>query len=442
MFPDAEVSFESNCIRLAGKLDRRCLPEVCGHLAAATEAGAPAVTLDLGACTGLFPDGSVPVAALLAHWRQKGLQTTLVLPDDERLARLMVNSNFAHFAEPAAFPAKTAIVENHLPVTQFESPDEHWRLADRLTELAMEKIGHLSRDIITGFGWSVNEVMDNVLTHAEAPAGGFVQATTLGDRIAFAVADCGRGILASMREGFDQLRNDVEAIEEAVKAGVTRDPAVGQGNGLAGALRISTGSGGSFTVISGAGVLTVWHDTATGTPQMRHWELQPAESFPGTLVCAQILRNPAFNLNEAFGFAKLNASMFANDLIESKYETEDGTGLLVQIKDLTTGCGSRPAGRALRTRCLNLMEAEPGKSLEIDWQGVPLISSSFADEAIAKLFLEVGPLNFGARVKLHNMEPLVRQLIEKAILQRTAQSSPWQPPGSERLKETDEESEA
>ena len=33
------------------------------------------------------------------------------------------------------------------------------------------------------------------------------------------------------------------------------------------------------------------------------------------------------------------------------------------------------------------------------------------------------------------------QLIEKAILQRTAQSSPWQPPGT-RVRELDEEEEA
>jgi STAS-like domain of unknown function (DUF4325) len=57
----------------------------------------------------------------------------------------------------------------------------------------------------------------------------------------------------------------------------------------------------------------------------------------------------------------------------------------------------------------------------IDWAGVPLISSSFADEAFGKLFIELGPLTFGSRIKHRNMEAVNAGLVNKAILQRAAQ---------------------
>ena len=70
---------------------------------------------------------------------------------------------------------------------------------------------------------------------------------------------------------------------------------------------------------------------------------------------------------------------------------------------------------------MNLLKAEPAKPLLLDWTGVPLVSSSFADELIGKLFASLGPLAFSARVRNIGMEAVVRGLVEKAIMQRVAQ---------------------
>jgi len=56
---------------------------------------------------------------------------------------------------------------------------------------------------------------------------------------------------------------DMVDMGEAIKAGVTRNKQAGQGNGLAGTLSIATGSGGSFSIISGRGRLNVFHDPKT-----------------------------------------------------------------------------------------------------------------------------------------------------------------------------------
>ena len=93
------------------------------------------------------------------------------------------------------------------------------------------------------------------------------------------------------------------------------------------------------------------------------------------------------------------------------------------MKNLQGSDPDRPAGRQLRTKCINLLNAEPGKPLLLDWSGVPLVSSSFADELIGKLFASLGPLAFSARVRNVNMEAVVRGLVDKAIMQRAAQTA-------------------
>lgn len=67
------------------------------------------------------------------------------------------------------------------------------------------------------------------------------------------------------------------------------------------------------------------------------------------------------------------------------------------------------------------MEAEPDKPLILDWDPVPLISSSFADELVGKLFADLGPWAFGARVGNVGMKTVVYGLIDKAITQRVVQ---------------------
>ena len=95
--------------------------------------------------------------------------------------------------------------------------------------------------------------------------------------------------------------------------------------------------------------------------------------------------------------------------------------MVLRLSEESTGFGSRPAGRQLRTKCMNLLQAEPKKPLLLDWTAVPLVSSSFADELVGKLFASLGPLAFSARVRNVGMEAMVRGLVDKAIMQRVAQ---------------------
>ena len=137
------------------------------------------------------------------------------------------------------------------------------------------------------------------------------------------------------------------------------------------------------------------------------------------VVYYELCTDKQFDLAEALGVD--GKPHDPGDIIEMHYETNAGDALSLKLSDESTGFGSRLAGRQLRTKCMNLLRAEPTKPLLLDWTGVLLVSSSYADELVGKLFVELGPLAFSARIRNLGMDTLVRGLVDKAIMQRAAQ---------------------
>jgi hypothetical protein len=70
-----------------------------------------------------------------------------------------------------------------------------------------------------------------------------------------------------------------------------------------------------------------------------------------------------------------------------------------------------------RTKIENLMENGTAVVC-FDFEGIRLISSSFADEVFGKLFVALGPLAFGRLCQFRNIDSTVRGLIDRAIAQR------------------------
>jgi hypothetical protein len=363
----------------------------------------------------------LPIICQTAVLRERGCEVTIALPQDETLQRLFLNANWAHLIAPHQFDPLALRTPYHLPATWYDASSQK-EIVDRILEIVMGNM-EIERSVLTGLEWSVNEITDNVLVHAESSVGGLVQALTQRNnrRVNFVVADPGRGILASMREGFPELQNDAEAIGEAIKKGVTRDKSVGQGNGLAGTLRVATMSGGSFSILSGCGIVDVYVDSETREYGDHIATVPSAEHYQGTVVSVELDTSSALRIEDALGFQSPDWEPF--DYIDADYTASDGRALVVRLADETAGFGLRRAGAPLRMKCLNLLRSDR-LPLVLDWEGVPLVSSSFADEAIGKLYAELGPLTFGARVRCTNMEPLVKSLVETAIVQRMVQLAP------------------
>lgn len=70
------------------------------------------------------------------------------------------------------------------------------------------------------------------------------------------------------------------------------------------------------------------------------------------------------------------------------------------------------------------MNAEPDVPMILDWNGIQVIASSYADEFVGKMFVEMGPISFMSRIRNVNMMPFVKTLLDKAIMQRMRQIMP------------------
>ena len=86
-------------------------------------------------------------------------------------------------------------------------------------------------------------------------------------------------------------------------------------------------------------------------------------------------------------------------------------------KEAQRDVGSRLGGIQVRNAIENLLRNQP--YIVIDFSDVSVISSSFADEVFGRLFVNMGPRAFMTKIRMHNVDPTVEGLIDRAILQRT-----------------------
>lgn len=70
-----------------------------------------------------------------------------------------------------------------------------------------------------------------------------------------------------------------------------------------------------------------------------------------------------------------------------------------------------------------MINSEKEIPIVIDWSDIPIISSSFADEFIGKLFLELGLIAVSSKTRNIGMEPIIHGLLDKAISQRLTQAN-------------------
>lgn len=410
------VEREENRFRFVGRVNALAHRQFLSLLMECHGHGFAEVILDFSECQAAFARGMLPLLAGADALRRDGIEVAIVTPANPTLTRLFSNANWAHHLAPIHHGQSPSKAGLHLPALRFSDLDRQQDVVNSALDVVMRNL-RVERDVIAGLEWSLNEITDNVLTHAECSEGGLVQVNTFetARRVEVCVADAGRGFLASLRDGHADLASDEDAVLTAIKAGTTRDPENGQGNGLAGALRIATHCDGEFGILSGTAALEISPKSSILFQQSddRH--------FGGAFVYVALDMDTRFRLSEALGFGRHAGARV--DIIETVYETGDEKGLSLRLREEVTGFGTRIAGRQLRTKCRNLLDTAPGRPLVIDWRGIPLVSSSFADEFIGKLFVELTPLVFAARVRSIGMEPNVHGLVDKAILQRAAQTA-------------------
>lgn len=264
-----------------------------------------------------------------------------------------------------------------------------------------------AREFVPSMEWTVNELVDNVITHSETPTPGLVIAQYYPEqkRMRIGISDYGLGIRATLAEAY-KFDKDFEAIEKAIERGITRNSKIGQGNGLAGSAQISKLNGGELLIYSGYG----YYKQSEKIVERRR-----SDTFvKGTQIALSLRTDRPVDLMQTF-MAEAAAGWTYFDAEAQRLVDGDGISIL---KEVAHTRGREPA-RALRQKILCLTDSiQSEKALKLDFSGVRSPSSSFLDELLGKLVVELTPPVFKKKIEVANMSPTILALARAVASQR------------------------
>lgn len=374
----------------------------------AKEDGYDGLVIDFGKLRNekVFPNIAVPITAFCDH-----------LSETDGIGFELINApksiSQKHLIEPVKVGNNDEIQSPFNKVWKFASPEDVFLIVTKFIDALYEFAVFDQKDVPTALEWCLNEVIDNVLQHSAVGSGyvmGQLQANS--KQIVFCVADAGQGIYNSLRSSKDyDPKNPFDAITLALQEGVTRDKAAHQGNGLWGLNRIIEDNTGSLTISSSDSKISI-SGAGAFTKDMSPW-LNSEKG--GTVIDFQIDYSKPISLTDALKGHKPESIKLLHSI------TEDGKKAVYKLAAKKSGFGTRKSGERIRNEITNTM-MQSGLPIIVDFDGVGVISSSFADEVIGKLFSTMGPVKFMSTVQLNNMNSTIQVIVNRAIEQRFIES--------------------
>ena len=129
-----------------------------------------------------------------------------------------------------------------------------------------------------------------------------------------------------------------------------------------------------------------------------------------TTVDFQINFDHEFSITDALGGHKP-----VNLHIEN-FEDEKNN-FIYELAAKNSGTGTRRSGVAIRNEIINICN-QTSSIIVLDFNGISLISSSFADELIGKLVIEYGFIQFTQRFRLIGMNETIQAITNRSVVQR------------------------
>lgn len=354
-----------------------------------------------------YPSVLVPLAGLIDKLKGDGISTTI-----QNFNHLWYENPF----ESELFSHKSS--KSILNAIWRFNDENSYQYIDSLFE-ELEKSDTFPKGVLKLCEWSLNEVIDNVLIHSGV-SDGFIMAQLhrKTKHIAFCVFDTGIGIQRSFNEG-NKYRptSQTDAIELAIQEGVTSNNLKGQGNGLFGLHSLVKHGDGRLTITSGDGC---YHYTGQQPKTFQNLASYRKRNCH-TCVDFVIDYSKELSIEKVLTFNSIDYKPV--NLRLERMENERGD-ILFNLKDLGEGTGTRPAAQKLKNRILNILNEEP-RNIILDFKDVEVISSSYADELIAKLLVSLGLFQFNQLIHLRNLDYDLQTILQRSVIQRfiTAYSS-------------------
>ncbi|MFW1081845.1 STAS-like domain-containing protein [Vibrio parahaemolyticus] len=340
--------------------------------------------------------------------KHSGHSFTVIAPKKGTLAKELRDKGFLHLLD-SSYPTSPYQGALLYPATQYTDSDRHFEIVNDIFRVILSGAEGISRADYAALEWAINEISDNVLVHSGSPAGGLLMINKIdrkNKRIHFLVADSGSGITATLGNTF-QGQSDTELLDKAVKEGITRDKNVGQGNGLYGSYAISHQGKGTINIVSNNAALL--HEK--GLLSVKRLDF----SYKGTIVDVTVDFSEKNLMASAL---TINGKQFTPiDFIELGYEDPDEEQINFNVSEEANSYGTRQSGSLLRSRLLNIYEMYTSKII-INFNNLPVISSSFADEVIGKVILALGEATFRARFVVVCSDEQNNKIIQRSVAQR------------------------
>lgn len=358
------------------------------------------ITIDFGAVTKKFPNALVPCAGIIKYYESKGIEI--------KFSKCSQSIEHSQLLNPVAFDGDSRHVMSK--VWKFSTSEEVCKIVDAYI-VELQKSAKFYKGVLNSIEWSLNEVMDNVIQHSKIGYGyvmGQLHSST--KNIAFAVFDCGQGIYNSLKDSIHNPQNAVDAITLAIQEEVTRDKKVGQGNGLFGLHSIVKQGQGKLVITSGKGSYSLNPIEAKTYDNLPYISLET----PGTIVDFQLSYEKDMSLDKALIFRGKQYNITSIHFEE--YEDDYGKDVYI-IKNESEGTGTRESASRVKNDILNIME-ENRRPITLDFTGTSVISSSFADELLAKLFMDLGLFQFNNLIRIKGLDATMQSILQRSVLQR------------------------
>ncbi|WP_426225292.1 STAS-like domain-containing protein [Pseudarthrobacter sp. DSP2-3-2b1] len=130
----------------------------------------------------------------------------------------------------------------------------------------------------------------------------------------------------------------------------------------------------------------------------------------GTTVDWQLDCSRPARITDALGVAERSS-----DFLEA-IETQNGY-YRIGVSEPEEALGSRSLGREIRNRLSNYLNAGT-EQVVLEFSGIGVVSSSFADEVLGKLAAELGELEYRRRIVIDSASPTNRALVERTVALR------------------------
>lgn len=361
------------------------------------------IVIDVNTNSSYFPNVLVPVCGIIEHFIDEGVGIDVLQNGRSQLRRLITPYN------PAI-----DIFELSKPLSKI------WRFTNtqEICDIQKSIISELRKEdvfadgVLEGIEWSINEIMDNVLNHSQAKIGFIMsQLHKTTKHVAFTIFDSGIGIFNSFKHSDHKVRSVEDALTICLQEGVTRDSKIGQGNGMCGLFSLIKEGNGILNLSSGLRT----YSYVNGVPRFSDDSVCSLSSELGcTTVDFQLDYSLDISIDKVLTFQGKTFSftnLFTDDL-------EDEFGVLhFSVSDMSEGTGTRESALRLKNQIINSVKGQ-NKRAVIDFEGVNVVSSSYIDELLAKIFIEIGLFQFNKRISLQHMSPILQKTLQKSVIQR------------------------